>query len=196
MDAREGLAIIEEIEGNARTISLTVVDEDGYNISKKELVKYLKSVENEPQISEAYFDGGFDDSKETGSAGVVIYYQKGAKKYRVRKNEVVPYISSNNEAEYAAFWVLLSAIEELGVTHSTVHFKGDSMVVLKQLEGEWSCHDELLNKWLDRIEGKIAELKIKPIFTPISRNENKEADQLASQALKDTKIKSVIEIEK
>ncbi|WP_233144091.1 reverse transcriptase-like protein [Lottiidibacillus patelloidae] len=194
MSPAEALFLYEDLEANARTQSLEIIDEDGFKIMKKELKKYLDSIVDEPHDIIAYFDGGFDTSQNIGSAGIVIYYKKGTKKYRLRENEIIPYIDSNNEAEYAAFWSMISALEELGVNSIPVTFKGDSLVVLKQLEGEWSCHDETLSKWLDRIEDKIKVLKIRPNYQPINRNENKEADKLATQALNDIKVKSVIEI--
>ena len=45
-----------------------------------------------------------------------------------------------------------------------------------------------LNSWLDRIEEKIKSLGIVPKYTAISRNDNKEADKLASQALEGKEI--------
>jgi ribonuclease HI len=195
LNVEDALSLYEELEANAKTKSLEVIDEDGYQLLKKELKKYIESVEDEPQHIEAYFDGGFDQVKNIGSAGIVVYYTKGHKNLRLRENELVPYIDSNNEAEYAAFWNMLSALEELGVHSMTVTFKGDSLVVLKQLEGEWSCHDPQLNSWLDRIEAKMKDLKIRPTYVPIDRNQNKEADKLATQALNDIKVKSVSEIE-
>jgi ribonuclease HI len=194
LGAEDALFLIEELEANAKTKSLEVIDEDGYNVMKKELKKYLEVLEDEPDNIVAYFDGGFDQAKNIGSAGIVIYYDKGNKHFRIRENELIPYIESNNESEYAAFWNMLTAIEELGVIGKRVTFKGDSLVVLKQLEGEWSCHDPQLNSWLDRIEAKMKELRIKPIYEAVERNQNKEADKLATQALNDVKVKSVVEI--
>jgi ribonuclease HI len=195
LNVEDALSLYEELEANAKTKSLEVIDEDGYQLLKKELKKYIESVEDEPQQIEAYFDGGFDQAKNIGSAGIVVYYTKGHKEFRLRENELIPYIDSNNEAEYAAFWNMLSALEELGVHSMPVTFKGDSLVVLKQLEGEWSCHDPQLNSWLDRIEAKMKDLKIRPTYISIDRNQNKEADKLATQALNDIKVKSVSEIE-
>jgi len=67
-------------------------------------------------------------------------------------------------------------------------------VVLNQLSGEWPCYEESLNKWLDRIEQKLTEMKINAKYTPIGRNENKEADKLATQALEEKRIYSKMQI--
>lgn len=79
---------------------------------------------------------------------------------------------SNNEAEYAAFHEAVRQMDELGIHHQSCVFKGDSLVVLNQLSGEWPCMEENLNKWLDRIEAKLDKLKIIPVCKPISRKEN------------------------
>jgi ribonuclease HI len=97
-------------------------------------------------------------------------------------------MDTNNEAEYAAFYYALNILEDLGVHHLSCEFKGDSQVVLKQLEGEWPCYEDALNSWLDRIEGKIKALGLIPKYTSISRKDNKEADKLATQALEGKEI--------
>lgn len=103
-------------------------------------------------------------------------------------------MDNNNEAEYAAIYYTLNLLEEMGAHHMTCEFKGDSQVVLKQLEGEWPCYEENLNRWLDRIEEKIKKLGILPRYKSIPRNENKEADKLASQALQGKFINSKMQI--
>jgi ribonuclease HI len=65
---------------------------------------------------------------------------------------------------------------------------------LKQLSGDWPCFEEDYNAWLDRIEEKINELGIQPIYEPISRKQNKEADQLARQAMEGQMITSMMEL--
>ena len=55
---------------------------------------------------------------------------------------VLPNISSNNEAEYAALlmgleWCVSNEIERLNVY-------GDSMLIVKQVQGIWSCKSDRL----------------------------------------------------
>ena len=47
--------------------------------------------------------------------GIVIYFKQGKKKYRLRVNELIHQMDTNNEAEYAAFHYALNLLEELGV---------------------------------------------------------------------------------
>ena len=116
------------------------------------------------------------------------------KKFRIRANEMIDEMESNNEAEYAALYYVLNILIELGVHHVPCDIKGDSQVVINQLEGDWPCYEENLNRWIDRIEERIKILGIKPRYQLIPRNDNKEADKLASQALDGKKIYSKMQL--
>lgn len=194
VSAEEALLLADDFERTGRTKEIVFYDERHTKWTKKEIIKLMKVVETEPQDVIAYFDGGFDIQSGKAGLGVAIYYSQSKKPYRVRVNEVFEEMESNNEAEYAAFWLLLNTLEEIGVQHATVTFKGDSHVVLKQLSGEWPCFEENLNRWLDRIEERIEKLGIHPIYDQIGRKQNAEADRLATQALEGTFVSSKIEI--
>lgn len=190
MPAKKALVIANDFMKTGRTKSLVFYDDQNNKWSQKEFEKLLIEVQEEPQSVEVYFDGGFEvNSKKTGT-GIVIYYSKNNKEFRIRENRQLDELESNNEAEYAALWQAVLKLEELGVKNCKVKFKGDSQVVLNQLSGEWPCYEEEFSKWLDRIEDKFMKLGLSPTYTFISRKENKEADQLASQALQGIMISS------
>lgn len=184
------LAILagDEIEKSGKAAELLFVDEMGSSWSLKEIKKLLEEIEDDPHEVTIFFDGGFRKDSNSAGLGIVIFYKQGKKKYRLRSNEKIDQMESNNEAEYAALYYALNLLEELGVHQLPCEIKGDSQGVLKQLAGEWPCYEEGLNRWLDRIEAKIKSLGIKPKFTVISRNDNKEADRLATQALEGKEI--------
>ncbi|MFS0863309.1 ribonuclease H family protein [Fredinandcohnia sp. 179-A 10B2 NHS] len=192
--AEEALLIADDFEKTGRTKDLVFYDERNTKWTKKELIKLLKQTETEPQDIIAYFDGGYEIESGKAGLGVAIYYTQNKQPYRVRVNEVFEEMDSNNEAEYAAFWLMLNTLEEIGAKHCTVTFRGDSQVVLKQLSGEWPCFEDNLNRWLDRIEDRLKNLNIHPIFEPIGRKQNAEADKLATQALEGTLVSSKFEI--
>ncbi|OAT73226.1 ribonuclease H family protein [Parageobacillus thermoglucosidasius] len=194
LPADEALRLAEDFEKTGRVKKLCFIDANNVAWSKKELNKLLKEIETEPHDVIAYFDGGFDNDTSQAGVGVVIYYKQNNEQYRFRANRQIDALKSNNEAEYAAFWFLMQTLEELGVHHLPVIFRGDSHVVLKQLAGDWPCLEDDYNAWLDRIEEKINELGIQPIYEPISRKQNKEADQLARQALEGQTITSMMEL--
>jgi ribonuclease HI len=184
----------EDIEKSGKCSELTFHDEMGQNWNLKELKRLVQEIEEDPHDVMVYFDGGFNKDTYEAGLGVVIYYRQGKKKFRLRANELIQEMETNNEAEYAAFYYSLNVLEELGVHQVPCDFKGDSQVVLKQLEGEWPCYEENLNRWLDRIEEKMKKLGLKPRLQSIPRNENKEADKLATQALEGKLINSKMQL--
>ncbi|QFT89324.1 hypothetical protein FIU87_11745 [Bacillus sp. THAF10] len=190
MDVRLVLRLAEDIEKTGRVKRLSIYDMDGREWTKKEINKWIK--ESEVGFSDvvAYFDGGYDVDSKLAGIGNVVYYNQNRKDYRYRINARLEELVSNNEAEYAAFYFLVNQLEHLGIRAMDVTFKGDSLVVLNQLSGEWPCYDELFNRWLDRIEEKLKVLKIRATYQSISRKDNNEAHQLAKQALEGTPIES------
>jgi ribonuclease HI len=195
MSAEQALRISDDFEKTGRTKELYFYDSQGTKWSKKELKKLLTELDTEPHDIITYFDGGYDRNVHVAGVGAVIYYTQNMKRFRWRSNALFQELDSNNEAEYAAFWFMLQQLENLGVRHQSVTIRGDSQVVLKQLSGEWPCFDDTLNDWLDRIEEKMKLLGIHPIYEPIQRKENDEADKLANQAIKGISITSNLELE-
>lgn len=189
-DANEALMIVGDLEKTGRTKEIFLLDEQQQKWTVKEAKKLLQEVQTEPHDIVAYFDGGYEHDTLLAGLGVVIYFKQNNNTYRIRRNSRLQEIESNNEAEYAAFYYLIQELEELGVHHIPVTFRGDSQVVLNQLAGEWPCFEEEFNRYLDRIEDKMQELGIRPVYEPISRKENEEADQLATQALQGIPIAS------
>ncbi|MBS8264613.1 hypothetical protein DYI25_09205 [Mesobacillus boroniphilus] len=194
LDGEHALQAGEELEKSGKAGDISFIDEIGTSWTLKEMRKLLEEVEEEPHDLTVYFDGGFDNYSHKAGLGTIIYFKQGKKKYRLRANEVFDELETNNEAEYAALYFALTILEEMGVQNMTCDIKGDSQVVLKQLEGEWPCYEETLNRWLDRIENKIKELRLYPKYNPIGRKENKEADKLATQALQGKMINSKMQI--
>ena len=194
LDSEIAITAGEDIEKSGKVSELHFYDEMGQEWNLKEMKKLVTEVEEEPHEVMVYFDGGFNKQTLQAGLGIVIYYKQGKKKYRLRVNELIHQMDTNNEAEYAAFHYALNVLEELGVSQVPCDFKGDSQVVLKQLAGEWPCYEENLNRWLDRIEDKIKKMGLKPRYQPIPRNENKEADKLATQALEGKVIHSKMQL--
>lgn len=194
LDAEMALLTGEQLEKSGKATELSFIDEMNSSWSLKELRKLSAEIEEEPHDIKIYFDGGFNKDTSEAGLGAIIYYKQGKKNFRLRANELIEQMDTNNEAEYAALYFALNLLQDLGVHHLPVEIKGDSQVVLKQLEGEWPCFEDNLNRWLDRIEGKMKQLGIEPRYEALPRKENKEADRLATQALEGTIINSTIEI--
>jgi len=194
LEGDHALSTGEALESSGKAIDISFADEIGTSWSIKEMKKLLSEIEEEPHNLTVFFDGGFERESNQAGLGAIVYYQQGKKKYRLRANQLVEALDTNNEAEYAALYFALNLLEELDVHHLPCDFKGDSQVVLKQLEGEWPCYEETLNRWLDRIEEKMKKLGLHPRYIPIERKLNKEADKLATQALQGKSIYSKMQI--
>ncbi|MGJ9385504.1 ribonuclease H family protein [Salipaludibacillus sp. CF4.18] len=195
MRAGKAILIAEDLERTGRIKHLTFVDSQDTTWSLKELKKFMEEIQTEPHNVTVYFDGGFERDTRKSGVGCAIYFEQNGKSFRLRKNALILELETNNEAEYAALHLALQELELLGVHHLPIQFIGDSQVVINQLNGEWACTEEVLNNWADRIEAKFKQLGIRPEYESISRKQNREADHLASQALKNIDIRSKIEIE-
>ncbi|ABS21645.1 ribonuclease H family protein [Bacillus cytotoxicus] len=190
----EALQLAADFEKTGRVKTLIFYDEMNVEWTLKEMKKLSKQVEEEPQDIHLYFDGGYDVETKTAGIGICVYYKKGSSNYRIRRNAYIEGIYDNNEAEYAALQYGIHVLEELQVKYEAVRLRGDSQVVLQQLAGKWPCYDEHLNDYLDQIEQKAKQMKLKLICEPVARKQNKEAHQLATQALEGIAIDSHIEI--
>ncbi|PEP84029.1 ribonuclease H family protein [Bacillus toyonensis] len=194
MNIEEVLQFAEDFEKTGRAKELLFYDEMDAEWSLKEMKKLSKQVEEEIQEIYVYFDGGYDLQTKEAGVGICVYYKKGNTNYRIRRNAYIEGIYDNNEAEYSSLLYGINILEELGIKYEAVTLRGDSQVVLQQLAGEWPCYDEHLNHYLDQIERKAKQMKLKLVCEPISRKQNKEAHQLATQALEGTVIDSHKEI--
>ncbi|WP_342558993.1 reverse transcriptase-like protein [Metasolibacillus sp. FSL K6-0083] len=188
LPAAQVLMIVEDLmlTGRAKKIVLTDAYDSTWTV--KELKKYVKEIASEPQNITIYFDGGFHKSARQAGLGYVVYFEQNEKQYRIRKNAFVDGLLSNNEAEYAALHLSIRELEELGVHHSTVYFKGDSQVVIQQMAGDWPVYEKELAEWASKIDARLAKLNITPIYEHVSRKQNEEADRLATQALNGIEI--------
>ncbi|MGX9289914.1 reverse transcriptase-like protein [Bacillus sp. A015] len=194
MELKEALIFAKHIDKKEPQSLLSFEDEKGAMWSIKELEKLKEELKLEPDQLQVYFDASF--RKETGASGlgVVVYYKLGKDAYRLRKNQ--PFQgNTNNEAEYAALFEAVKALKDLGASRNSVTIRGDSLVVMNQLKGEWPCYDDVHNKWLDRIEASLKELKLTPTYEVIDRKQNAEADQLARQILVDVPIESKLKLD-
>nr|WP_306798739.1 ribonuclease H family protein [Oceanobacillus saliphilus] len=193
MKAAHAILIAEDLIKTGRAKELHFIDSHENSWTIKELKKLMEGIQTEPHHIKVYFDGGFDLKTKNSGLGCVVYYEQNNKSYRLRKNARVQELQTNNEAEYAALHLGLQELDLLGVHHIPVTFVGDSKVVINQMNGEWPCYEQELAIWIDRIEKKLEELGISPEYEVVSRKLNREADQLASQALNGTEITSTME---
>ncbi|WP_172967079.1 ribonuclease HI family protein [Halosegnis rubeus] len=84
-----------------------------------------------------------------------------------------------NEAEYQALIRGLETASEMGCTD--VEVKGDSQLIVRQVNGEWKTREPHLRELRDRAQG-LADGFEKFEIQHVSREENGEADELVEEA--------------
>ncbi|MFC0188732.1 reverse transcriptase-like protein [Fictibacillus aquaticus] len=194
MPVKTALAVGNDLEKTGRAASIEYIDEYETSWSIKEIKKWLKEKETEPEHVTAYFDGGFQESGCLSGQGILIYFKQNGSAYRLRKNAAMAEMTSNNESEYAALWLLADELEQMGVRDEKVNIKGDSKVVIYQMSGEWPCYESEHQYWADKIDAIFKRCSIRPQYTWVQRSENKDADSLALQAIEGKLIKAVKEL--
>ena len=196
MDGKLALQFAADMEKTGRVKEIRFLDRYDSFWTMKELKKYFQKVETEPHAIRIYFDGGFQHDTQLAGIGVVIYYEQSGEKYRLRKNSAFEYLTSNNEAEYAALYEALFELELLGAQHVPIDIYSDSQVVIHELNGDWGITEGHFDRWAQKIEQIINRLGLQPTYHFIPRHENKEADQLATQALNGIDIYATFALKK
>ncbi len=190
----DAVLFAEDLQRTGRVKEAVFLDDRDSYWTVKEMHKYLQEVETEPHNITVYFDGNFDRDQKKAGIGLAVYYEKSGRRFRIRKNLLMDHLETNNEAEYAALYAGVEELVKLEVIHMPVRFAGDSQVVINQLSGEWPCLEEKLHRWADKIEAELKQHGVTPEFHLLDRKNNQEADQLASQALKNINISSSLEL--
>ena len=97
-------------------------------------------------------------------------------KYKVH----LQYPITNNEVEYEAFLKRLELAKSLGA--ESILFQGDSQLVMGQVNRMCEAKEERMKKYLDKVRRLVKRFK-EASFIQIPREENMEADVLASEPI-------------
>ena len=131
-----------------------------------------------------YTDGGSRGNPGPSGAGVVITDSRGR---QLKTASKALGKMTNNEAEYEAIifglQTLKRTIGKKKIASANVELRLDSELVAKQLRGEYQIKEEhLYPRFI-----KLWNMRVKDIpnltITHIPRNKNKEADNLANEAM-------------
>ena len=128
---------------------------------------------------ELFFDGCSKGNPGNAGAGAVIY-QNGIELYS--KTLFVGNNETNNVSEYNGLIIGLELAIFNGIKELSV--KGDSLLVIKQMKGEYKVKNKNLKILFER--AKQLSLQFDKItFEHIYRENNQRADELSNIALKD-----------
>ncbi len=129
-----------------------------------------------------YADGGSRGNPGASGAGAIVRNEKGETVVEV--SEFLGH-TTNNVAEYTA---VLRALEKLSVLlgseakDTEVLARMDSMLVVRQMKGEWKLKHPGLKPLATRVH-ELVRLFNSVEFEHVYRDFNKDADRLANEAM-------------
>ena len=177
----------ERRQSSARTVSSTRPTAQVAAVSHSEPTHYL----------ELYFDGGSRGNPGISGAGATVTYVAGDVRHRVI--EVVEYVaddSTNNVAEYTGLIRGLEEVRDILAPRRPpppLRVFGDSLLIVKQVNGEFECKAAVLEPLMQRAEALVDGLEEMGCVVSLSqlpRAQNAEADALGNEAM-DTKTSRV-----
>lgn len=125
------------------------------------------------------FDGATEPNPGLGSWGWVLDGMPGHG--LIRQRGVLPGTVTNNVSEYVAIGKGLAFLAEYA--HELAGFRlvvrGDSQLVLKQVQGVWQCNHAHLAKLRDRVREIVAGMEgagLEVVFEWVPREQNGAAD--------------------
>jgi len=153
-----------------------------FTIQKKNIKKIYPEKHLEHTIEKKYdyvlkFDGCSKGNPGLAGAGAVIYYKN--EEYWSSSKFLGEHLT-NNQAEYHAVLIGLENATRLEIHELLVC--GDSQLVIKQMDGEYSVKSSALIELYERakqLETKFTNITYKHIY----RSENRRADELANISL-------------
>jgi ribonuclease HI len=124
-----------------------------------------------------YTDGAARGNPGPAGIGVVIYTRHGK---RVAAFGQRIGTATNNFAEYTAMIHALRAISTFNI--GRVHLRSDSELVVRQLQGTYRVKDKNLRVLFEQVTALLSRYREYDVVH-IDRDQNKEADRLANEAL-------------
>lgn len=125
-----------------------------------------------------YFDGCSKGNPGRAGAGAVLYDPQGAEVFA--ESVFAGYSATNNEAEYTGLILGLNEALKRGITE--LHVRGDSQLVVRQMQGKYKVNSPNLAP-LHQCASTLASKFSKIEFEHVYRNNNKRADALSNAGL-------------
>jgi len=135
-------------------------------------------------IATLYFDGCSKGNPGPAGSGALIKYEN----IIWRDFEYVGN-TTNNVAEYKGLILGLKQLKFLNITKVIV--KGDSMLVINHMKGKYKVNAPHLIPLYNEAKELIKQIDV--TFHYIPREQNKEADQLANEGVKEHGMKPIFE---
>ncbi|MCO5564639.1 hypothetical protein L7F22_018305 [Adiantum nelumboides] len=122
-----------------------------------------------------HFDGAFKRSINKGPIGYVFFDKNGVEGwFGIQEVDV----KRKNEAEYASLCVGLNECIKRHVKRLLI--KGDSMLVIRQIQGTWKVNKEGMKDWFFKVRRLLKSFHVYQIWY-VPKNMNMRAHELAEQ---------------
>lgn len=129
-----------------------------------------------------FTDGGARGNPGYAGIGFIIIDNETGKVVKSFKKKIG--IATNNVAEYTAVLEAIKWISENYLSSElSIQFFSDSQLVVNQLKGNYKIKNFNLKKFVLKIKELEKEIKGNIFYQLISREKNRQADQLVNQAL-------------
>lgn len=135
-----------------------------------------------------YFDGASKfNPKGPAGCGWVIYQMNkngGDCNKIAHGRRYLGYNVSNNQAEYKGLEAALDYVIDSGITCDGLYIRGDSQIVIKQLDGLYKVRSPKIASHYEACVQKLHQVnKTFVKHTYVIRNRNRVADALANEAI-------------
>jgi ribonuclease HI len=127
-----------------------------------------------------YCDGGSRGNPGPSAIGAVVFDAATDPPELIAEVSECIGVTTNNVAEYKALIAGLEAVAHLRAR--VVHVRADSLLVIKQLRGEWKVKHANIKPLAAAARALLAEYEVVDL-QHVPREENIEADALVNQAL-------------
>ncbi len=126
----------------------------------------------------AFTDGASRGNPGESGIGILLKDEKGG-----ALTSIFGYIgtATNNIAEYTALVACLRAVLKLNCTNLVVH--SDSELLVRQMQGTYKVKEPNLKKFVQEAREIIARGGFTCRFVHVTREHNREADQLANRGI-------------
>ena len=132
-----------------------------------------------------YTDGGARNNPGPAGAGVVAY--DGQKKlFELKK--FLGEDRTNNRAEYEAEILALTEAKKRGLGKREIEERMDSELIQRQLTDEYRVKEETLWPQYMKVHNLLVAHFPNIRFVHVSREENREADQLVNEAIDESSV--------
>ena len=127
-----------------------------------------------------YCDGGSRGNPGPSAIGAVVFDASTEPPELIAEVSECIGVTTNNVAEYKALIAGLEAVAHLGAR--VVHVRADSLLVIKQLRGEWKVKHANIKPLAAEARALLNNYEVVDL-QHVPREENTEADALVNQAL-------------